>query len=392
MNPRKKINIIGGGLSGLACAVTLQRKGIPFTLIEKSESWGGRIKTEVHSDGFLLDAGFQVLLNSYPELPNFFDFESLKLRPFASGAQIYNGHKLLVLANPLRHPEELFRTAFTSLASFRDKALLLKLVASLLQGRMSDPQTALPPSERMTTLQYVRNFGFSKPFLEQFWLPFFTGIYLDPDLNADAGFFLFLLRCFSFGQATLPAEGMAALPRQLVAQLNPASLRLGSEEPADLNSTITVRAFAKPSELVRSATTYYFATAEKLYWGKWLVLIPPHLNFQINQLAHLNAVAEHYAPAGQNLISATVVRPGARPELKIVQSEIEKIAGRSLSLRHLKTDEITHALPEYRVGAPGFLKEGDAYQCGDHLSNPSTNGALQSGRLAAEDIIKHYVF
>jgi len=42
----KKIAIVGGGISALACAVNLKEKGLDFTLFEKEDSAGGKIYTE----------------------------------------------------------------------------------------------------------------------------------------------------------------------------------------------------------------------------------------------------------------------------------------------------------------------------------------------------------
>ncbi len=52
----KKVAIIGGGVSALACAVTLKERGINFTLFEKKNVLGGKILTEKH-DNFVIEAG-----------------------------------------------------------------------------------------------------------------------------------------------------------------------------------------------------------------------------------------------------------------------------------------------------------------------------------------------
>ena len=46
----KKIAIIGGGISALACAVNLREKGLDFTLFEKEPAPGGKLLTEKIGD------------------------------------------------------------------------------------------------------------------------------------------------------------------------------------------------------------------------------------------------------------------------------------------------------------------------------------------------------
>lgn len=59
---RKKVIVIGGGISGLSTAFYLQKtgqeKGLPLdiTLIEKSETLGGKVQT-LHRDGFVIEKG-----------------------------------------------------------------------------------------------------------------------------------------------------------------------------------------------------------------------------------------------------------------------------------------------------------------------------------------------
>jgi protoporphyrinogen oxidase len=69
----KPVLVVGGGISGLCCARTLQRSGCPFQLFEKSNQVGGRIST-VDLQGFLLDRGFQALQAAYPETQSQLDY------------------------------------------------------------------------------------------------------------------------------------------------------------------------------------------------------------------------------------------------------------------------------------------------------------------------------
>jgi oxygen-dependent protoporphyrinogen oxidase len=56
MNDKKKIVIIGAGITGLAVAVQLQQKGLDFTLLEADQQPGGSMVT-AHKDGYLIDYG-----------------------------------------------------------------------------------------------------------------------------------------------------------------------------------------------------------------------------------------------------------------------------------------------------------------------------------------------
>jgi oxygen-dependent protoporphyrinogen oxidase len=59
------IAIIGGGITGLAAAHELTRRGLPFTLFEASPRTGGLIRTE-HIDGFTIEAGPDSILVQKP--------------------------------------------------------------------------------------------------------------------------------------------------------------------------------------------------------------------------------------------------------------------------------------------------------------------------------------
>ena len=90
--PTKKVIIIGSGMSGLASAKELMKSGCnDFLMVDSADGPGGRVRTDV-VDGYLLDRGFQVFIDSYPEAKSLFDgdFSELKLKAFWPGALVHH--------------------------------------------------------------------------------------------------------------------------------------------------------------------------------------------------------------------------------------------------------------------------------------------------------------
>lgn len=58
--------VVGAGVAGLSAARVLAEAGVHVTVLEASDGVGGRVRTD-YVDGFVLDRGFQVFLEAYPE-------------------------------------------------------------------------------------------------------------------------------------------------------------------------------------------------------------------------------------------------------------------------------------------------------------------------------------
>ena len=80
--------VVGAGVAGLTCARKLSQAGIPVVVLEAGDAVGGRVRTDVTADGFVLDRGFQVLFTAYPALRRMVDLRRLDLRSFDNGAAI----------------------------------------------------------------------------------------------------------------------------------------------------------------------------------------------------------------------------------------------------------------------------------------------------------------
>lgn len=83
MDSKKKVYIIGAGVSGLIAAYELEQEGHQPIIMERTGSVGGRVKT-VKKNGYNLDLGFQVLLSAYPMANKYLDMEALHTRPWTT--------------------------------------------------------------------------------------------------------------------------------------------------------------------------------------------------------------------------------------------------------------------------------------------------------------------
>ena len=392
-NRDANVVIVGAGLAGLACAMTLQKHGCPFLLLEKSEEVGGRLRSS-SNDGFLFDHGFQVLLTSYPELKHFVDLDALDLQNFNSGALIYTPEKMRLLANPLVHPNQIFSETLSSFISLKDKSLVVKLILSL-------HASGLAKEAGVSTIQFLRRFGYSDEFIENFWRPFWAGIFLDKNLEVQSDFFIFLLKHFSSGRVAVPKRGMQEIPRQMSRRLNPSNVRMSTdikeissngvvlESGESILAKAVVCAFNpignENGSRFRSVINYYFSTLDPIPWEKWLVLVPSNYNFHINNIAVMSQVSETYSRDGSHLLSVSVIGD-IDPGVEVIAKELVQIAGFDLKLRFLQKYNIQKALPKKYRG-DDFLIQNGIFYCGDYLSSPSINGALRSGRLAAEKLL-----
>ena len=115
----RPVVVVGAGLAGLSCAVTLHEAGAPVVVIESDDDVGGRVRTD-EVDGFLLDRGFQVLLTAYPELDRQLDIKALELELFDPGALIHTdvAHGSLSISG---NPQRPHSTARPSIAPVKNR-------------------------------------------------------------------------------------------------------------------------------------------------------------------------------------------------------------------------------------------------------------------------------
>ncbi len=421
MNPEHDpIIIIGAGMAGLACANWLHRAGRAVLVLDAADAVGGRVRTDVTPEGFRLDRGFQILLTDYPEARRMFDYGALNLKKYRSGAvvRLADG-RATTLENPLQQPLAAFTALASPIGTLTDKLLIAKLAAQL-QGQAPEALLA-QPSE--TTLAFLRRYGWSEQIINNFFRPFFGGVYLDRELGTASNFFQFVFQQFIKGDAAVPALGMQQLPEQIAARLPASSLRLNTAVAAVLDAGRRVRLASGetlpaaatvvatdgpaatrllgsdlPAPLTTAArptTCTYFATAGAApSLGHKLL----HLNALPGALAHNVAfpaeVSAAVVPAGQGLVSVSTHGAHGLTDEALTERLRPELAAwfgpAARQWQHLRTYRIAQALPVYGPGQPAqqpLRLHGTLFRCGDWAAYPSLNAALGTGRQVADILL-----
>ena len=209
-----KIHIVGAGISGLVAAKVFEDHGLYPVVLESTDKVGGRVKTDVYK-GYQLDHGFQVLLTAYPAANKYLNLKALLLTDILPGATIFKAGKKSVLGDPLREISLLLPTLTSGVGNLKDKLAILKLNRKLRAKSLED----IFSDNEISTLSYLRKLGFSSSIIDQFFKPFFSGIFLEPDLITSSRMFEFVYKMFGEGYAALPKSGIEAIPKQLAQKL-----------------------------------------------------------------------------------------------------------------------------------------------------------------------------
>ena len=373
-----EVAIVGGGCAGLACAIRLKERNIPFKLFEARAELGGRVSSKVAGD-LIIDKGFQVLLPHYKTAKKLLNYDELQLCYYPKGASIISefgqqwyGHQL---------PKQ-FRCGKKLQPSCWD---YLQLMIDVCCGYFTTKKAS------GATIDHFKG-NYSKDFADLFLIPFFRGVFLDPNCEKSINQFQYYLHAFFRAGAAVPAKGMREIPLQLAKQLPSNSIECSALVSAVDKNKICINNTEYKFKHVVVATdlsTAHVLLNQPLPKTPWLsvynyvftkkngtALNPLSLVARPSVISHMNIptlISGKLAPRDTHMINVSSFQL-CDPE--VIHAELGALTNEH-DWNFLETNVIQKALPKYQLGSKF---DSDISLCGDWVSTlQSIEGALHSG-------------
>lgn len=412
----KRVIVVGAGLAGLAAAKSLSSSGVQVMVLEADSRPGGRVWTD-EVDGFLIDRGFQVVLDSYEEMHRQFDMNSLRLFAFDPGAVIQRDGQSIRLSDPLRKPAAALGMLTGGLVKPKDVPATLRLLRNARAAAAGNPI-----GRETTTLGALQAAGVSDQMLEAFWKPFLSGITLESNLSTSSHFLDFLIDRFSLGQATIPGDGMRMLPQTLVGDLPIGAVHYNSKVSKIKKRRVKVKGAGwieadaivvatdarRASNLLGDVVAPKWSSVGQIAWAapgagpstEPVLFLNGDSQGVVNNAQVMSAVAPSYAPTGAALITASVLE-----EHLVLDDEALELQARAQlgqwfgpqvnEWQLLRVNRINRALPRQDVGSLTPIERDPRLKkwlwlAGDWRATSSIDGALASGRHTAEQLVTEF--
>ena len=408
--------VIGAGVAGLAAARRLSIAGREVCVIDASDAVGGRIRTD-RIDGLLLDRGFQLYNPSYSEGISVLDLKALDVRSFSPGVIVSIDGRNYKMADPKREPSWAIDSLLAPVGKISSKLKFARYAIGLAFSK-----TSSATYDQRTDAFLRAKLGVE--ITDKVLRPFLAGVFLEPELATSKRFFDIALKSFISGSPGVPREGMQAIPRQLVTQLPGGSIHLNVTAQAVASSmvrtdqgdircrSVVIATNARSAALLipslkvpssNSVTTWYHladCSGAELTEGKSTLVIDGKKfvgTFDDPSRPLANTVvmtnnAPSYASENRTLISSSAigVHPSVQSELQVRSHLASLYKVPTSNWTHVATYPIPDALP--MMSAPHDIEQSvrlsdGVYIAGDYRQVSSINGALTSGRRAAEALL-----
>jgi phytoene dehydrogenase-like protein len=381
-----EVLIVGAGLAGLSAAIHLEAAGVEVTLIESSDRAGGRVASDV-IDGFICDRGFQLINARYPALQDLNILQELDFIEAPRVIEVSLGDRRHVIGDPRQVP---WTASNSATGTITEKLALLKFIA-----RKPEAGQSIGKALRSTGSCY-----------EKVLRPFLQGVFLtDPD-NVDALYGHSIIKSFVNGRPGVPRNGVGELSKALAKRVSNIvyNTRVDGLDLTSVHTnngtytanTILIATDATTATQLLGLTevprmagciTWYHSVAENPS-GSGRLLVDGQKRGPIINSVVMSDISPNYSPIGQHLVSTTT-------DLNVTESDVR----RHLSIvwgvsthewMFIAKYEIPAALPIHNVGralSQSLRINDHHFVAGDHRTVPSQQGALFSGRLAAQLIL-----
>ena len=381
-----EVLIVGAGLAGLSAAIHLEAAGVEVTVIESSDRAGGRVASDV-IDGFICDRGFQLINAQYPALQELNVISEFDFIEAPRVIEVSLGDRRHVIGDPRQVPWTALNKATGTIP---EKIALLRFIASR-------------PKPGQSIGQALRNTGTC---YERVLRPFLQGVFLtDPD-NVDALYGHSIIKSFVSGRPGVPRSGVGELSKALAKRVGNIAYetRVDGIEQRSVhtnNGTYTANKILIATDATTATQllgltevprmagciTWYHADAVNPSGSGRLVVDGQRRGPIINSVV-MSDISSSYAPANQHLISTTT-------DLNVTESDVRRHLAilwgvDTYAWQFIAKYEIPAALPIHNIGRAlsQSMKISDHhFVAGDHRTVPSQQGALFSGRLAAQLIL-----
>ena len=396
------IIILGAGPAGLACALKCQQLGREYLLIEGSNRIGGRLGS-LYEDGYIFDLGFQVYNSAYVNTNRLLDLDELNLKYFKPGAAVHYRNSFQIVSDPLRDISKVFSTIFSNITTVSDKLKILSLKNSLSNYNIEEDKT-----DDITTLRFLKQYGFSEKMIDNFFIPFFSGIFHEKTLDTSSKFFKYVFSNFNNGLASLPEKGMQAIPEQLMSKIDIECVMMektainiddGNKVIFDDGDIIKGENIILTGESTTLAekikyeynevNTIYFTTENEIENGDYIHLYPE--DDLINNIAIPSSISSAYSNGHSHLISITILEYDCS-DVELIQKIRKRLSnyygGEPGSYDFLRTFSISKATIKHPVGhfeRKKIVKNG-LIIAGEQATNGSIEGAIISGLNAADQL------
>jgi thioredoxin reductase len=378
--------IIGAGLAGLSAAITLQEAGRDVQVIDSSDRPGGRVTSDT-IDGFICDRGFQLINSKYPALQALDVVKEIDFIPAPRVIEVALGSDRRALGDPRVAP---WTALDKATGTIPEKISLLRFLAT-------------NPKENQSVEDVLRQSG---SVYTRVLRPFLQGVFLTDPKNVDARYGQSIVKSFISGSPGIPRKGVAELSKALAARVS--SITYGVQansleggftktSAGDFKAaTVIVATDATTAtqllglnEVPRMAgcITWYHAVSDNPSGNGRLIVDGQNRGPVINSIV-MSDISSSYAPLGQHLVSTTTDLGATESDVRRHLAIVWGISTHDWQL--IAKYEIPAALPIQNVGRSltQTIKVFDnIFVVGDHRAVPSQQGALFSGRLAAELIL-----